>query len=367
VIACDDCLREAVLRNEALGYAEKSFTSTIQASELLRLPVDQMLARLERLEPGLVVRIDARIEEFLAAADGAPSAWAVCQHADEYPPAVAQLDDHPAVLFGAGREDRFAELTGTEAVAIVGARRASSYGREVAYGLANELSAIGLTVVSGMALGIDGAAHRGALQGGGRTVAVLAGGPDTPYPPSHRQLFGQILEVGCVVSESPPGTRAKRWAFPARNRIIAALSAITVFVEGTETSGARHTVDFADQLSTEIGAVPGPVTSPLSAGPNQFLFEGKAGLIRNTADVLDALKLNHSQRRLPEIADVEHAGLKGDVLECVASGDDTPRAIAQRLPLHTLREIVRTLGELELLGELVRDASGGYRRPRSRA
>lgn len=365
--ACDGCLRESLLRCEALRYAEANYSRTIDAAALLRLDPPELQSTLAELYPEVESRMEQDLSAMLLGDEQAPSSvWTVCRHDPEYPQRLLLLDDAPAVLYGIGKHGLLSELALTargesEAIAIVGARRASAYGREVAYSLANEASALGLTVVSGMALGIDGAAHRGALQGGGRTIAVLAGGPDVAYPRSHRLLHEQIVGAGCVVSENPPGTSAKRWAFVARNRVIAGLSAISVFVEGTEESGARHTMDFAEQMEACVGAVPGPVTSPLSAGPNAMLSKDQAVVVRDIADVLEVLSINlgHSLTAVASTPALE--GLRAEVFELVAAGDATPRAIAQSLPSSDAREIVQTLGQLELNGLIRREADGSYK------
>lgn len=359
--SCDICLRDSILFNEALRYAEREFTSTVSAAALLRLEPEEKLDTLRHVSPGIDERIAQRIDELLSAS--APSGeyvWTLCQHCAEYPNQLKRLPDAPNVLYGVGDERFMAEQTEESRVAIVGARRASAYGREVAYSMGNEASAIGLTVVSGMALGIDGAAHRGALQGGGRTIAVLAGGPEMPYPRSHRLLYEQIAATGCVIAESPPGTAAKRWAFVARNRIIAGLAAMTVFVEGSESSGARHTVKFAEDVGSLVGCVPGPVTSPLSAGPNGFLRGGDTLLVRDIADVIDSLGIEIERPQLPGIEAHLLNDLNAEVLELVATGQCHPRAISQALPERSMRDVVRTLGELELIGAIRRDAAGNY-------
>jgi DNA processing protein len=214
-----------------------------------------------------------------------------------------------------------------------------------------------------MALGIDGAAHRGALQAGGGTVAVLAGGPDSPYPRSHRLLYEQILETGCVISENPPGVEARRWAFVARNRIIAGISSMTVWVEGAESSGAKHTFDFADALGLPVGAVPGPVSSPMSAGPNGRLGLEGVRTIRGIDDVVAELAIELGPPRLPGI---EHGGtgLASLLLDHIAAGSRTPRELSAALGEYSPREISQALGNLELAGAVVREPSGEYRRLR---
>ena len=171
---------------------------------------------------------------------------------------------------------------------IVGARRASSYGREVARELGFGLATAGLVVVSGLSFGVDACAHRGALDGG-RTIAVLGSGPDIAYPAAHRSLWRRITERGLVISELPPGASPWRWTFPARNRIMAALAGMTIVVEAVGDSGSLLTAEVAGSLGHELGAVPGPVSARLSAGPNALLADRRARLIRDARDVLDVL------------------------------------------------------------------------------
>ncbi len=176
-------------------------------------------------------------------------------------------------------------------VAIVGSRRPSPYGEAVAEQLGLELAQAGVVVISGLALGIDAAAHRGALNAGGVTVAVMGTGVDIVYPAAHSGLAGAILAGGgALVSQFPDGTAPRRHNFPARNHTIAALSDVVVVVEASEGSGALITAEAALQLHKEVMAVPGSVFSPLSVGAHQLLRDG-AGLVQNSRDVLMALSL----------------------------------------------------------------------------
>ena len=177
-----------------------------------------------------------------------------------YPPLLAQLHDPPPCLHVRGA----VELLSEPAVAIVGARSCSSYGAQIAREVAREVALAGVVVVSGMARGIDGEAHPGALAAGGQTVAVLGCGIDRDYPRSHADLARRICERGAVVSEYPPGVEPAPWRFPARNRIIAGLCLATVVVEARERSGALITADFAMELGRDVFAVPGEITSALS-------------------------------------------------------------------------------------------------------
>ncbi|HEX8206032.1 MAG TPA: DNA-processing protein DprA, partial [Solirubrobacteraceae bacterium] len=243
-------------------------------------------------------------------------------------------------------------------VAIVGMRRASSYGRDVARALARDLAAAGVPVVSGMALGVDSDAHAGALDAGGLTVAVLASGADVPYPPSKRRLYEEIRRRGLVVSEMPPGFRARKWCFPARNRIIAGLGDLTIVVEAAERSGSLITADLAAKIGREVAAVPGPVTSPGAAGTNALLRDG-ATLVRNAQDVLDALfGVGNAPPPRRRTADGLDPPLRL-LLDAVAHGRDTVAALAGASPDQAEAALVG-LTELELRGLVRREPGGRY-------
>ena len=201
----------------------------------------------------------------------------------QLPPLLRSIHDPPPGLFVRGSAPL--DLLSRPAVAIVGARACSGYGASVARTLARELAAAGLVVVSGLARGVDGEAHRGALEAGGLTVAVLGCGVDRDYPAAHADLARRICELGLVVSEYAPGVEPAPWRFPARNRIVAGLCAATVVVEARERSGALITADLALEEGREVFAVPGEITSALSGGTNGLLKLGAAPLT-SAADVL---------------------------------------------------------------------------------
>ncbi|MCI0340519.1 MAG: DNA-processing protein DprA [Planctomycetales bacterium] len=201
-----------------------------------------------------------------------------------YPVALASVRDPPPVLWVRGRLDAADEA----AVAIVGSRRATEWGRGTAERLGREVAGAGATVVSGGARGVDAAAHRGALAGGGRTIAVLGNGLRAPYPPEHEALFGEIAGAGAVVTEFPLDEVPRPANFPRRNRVVAGLALGVVVVEATETSGAWHTVGSALEEGREVMAVPGRAGSPTSALPHQLLREG-AALVEGVSDILAAL------------------------------------------------------------------------------
>ena len=200
---------------------------------------------------------------------------------DDYPERLCDLGDPPPVLFALGS----LELLLAPCVAIVGTRRATSYGERITAELAGALARAGVTVVSGMARGIDGVAHRAALAAGGGTAAVLGTGVDVAYPASHRALHAEIAARGLVLSEEMPGDRASGGSFPKRNRIIAALATATIVVEAPHRSGALITASWATELNCHVGAVPGPIDVPQSAGTNALLRDG-AIMITDVADAL---------------------------------------------------------------------------------
>lgn len=207
----------------------------------------------------------------------------------EYPSLLRQLHYPPPILYYRGSLKKINQ----PAVAIVGSRRCTFYGREVAHRLAGELSTAGITVVSGMALGIDTAAHRGSLENSGYTAAVLGCGVDQCYPPDNADLMEQIIAAGVVLSEFPIGTEPLPIHFPQRNRIISGLSLGTVVVEATAKSGALITASYALEQNREVFAVPGNVGSPYSRGSHRLLKEG-ARLVESAADILEELNLNSS-------------------------------------------------------------------------
>ena len=202
-----------------------------------------------------------------------------------YPAALSELTDPPPVLFLKGRW----ELLSSPSVAIVGSRRATEVGRRAAETMGRILAQAGVTVVSGMALGIDGAAHRGALQGGGNTIAVLGSGFRVVYPGSHRSLFREIGERGLAVSEFLPHEAALPHHFPKRNRIIAALALAVVVVEAGQKSGALITVDHGLDLGRDIFVTPGSVENPQASGSNALLREG-ARVVPDPAGILQELE-----------------------------------------------------------------------------
>ena len=289
-----------------------------------------------------------------------PPAWSICGCRAGYPAQLLDLGERaPAVLFGLGERSALEGLDPDATVTIVGSRRATPYGLDVARSLARMLAGAGITIVSGMAFGIDAAAHEGALDGEGRTLAVLAGGPDVPYPASKRALHRRILATGgAVVAERAPGTRPEKWGFPARNRIMAALAGMTVVVEAAEPSGSLITAREAIDLHRNVGAVPGPITARVSAGTHGLIRDG-AALIRDAQDVLDEM-LGVGQTRVEAFGPRLDADLDA-ALRLVEAGNDTVDLLAGASGGEP-RACAVAMARLELLGYVSGSASGTYAR-----
>ncbi len=266
----------------------------------------------------------------------------------EFPPLLRAIHDPPAGLFVRGVGE--IELLGRAAVGVVGARSCSPYGAQVARMLGRELAAAGLVVVSGLARGVDGEAHRGALEAGGTTVAVLGCGIDRDYPASHAELAARIRATGLAVSEYAPGVGPAPWRFPARNRIIAGLCAVTVVVEARERSGALITADLALEEGREVLAVPGEITSALSRGTNDLLRLGATPLT-STSDVLELFGLSPSAAQAVELSEVADTVLVR-LRDGPASADELARVTGL-----AAGALASALTELELAGIAV--AAGG--------
>jgi len=354
-------LRRSWLLGALAPYIEKVATKTgsTRSPELLAL-ADEDLARL--MAPNDHERILERVarvsEGQMAEAIGRVGCWAVCHHdTDRFPPGLGVARDAPRALIGRGEQSILGDLEPEASVTIVGARRCSSYAREVAVGLGRDLARAGLIVVSGMAQGIDGAAHRGALESG-RTVAVLGCGADRAYPAVNRGVYRQICESGLVLSELPPGEGPWRWTFPARNRMMAAMSRLTVVVEAAFGSGSLITADLASEGAGSVGAVPGQVTSQVAAGSNELLHAG-AVFIRDAQDVLDAMLgvgVVSVERSGPQLDSLLFSALEVCEREGAEAG-----LIAEATGIG-IPEAAAALSRLELLGYLEGSALGSFTR-----
>ena len=356
--ACPDCLRRAWL----VARLGAQFDFARRRGRDLPLVFDLPDARLIAAVAGAArPEVEREYDGFDAAVALARCRSAgietICRCDCAYPSRLLSAPGAPAVLHVAGGRERLVRLLTADAVSIVGARRGSTYGLEVARSLGRSLGAAGLTVISGMALGIDSAAHAGTLEGAGATIAVLPAGAERPYPASKRGLYRRIVGTGVAVSELPPGSESRRWGFPARNRIIAGLSAMTVVVEAGERSGSLITAGVAEDLGRVLGAVPGRVTSVLSAGTNELLARG-ARVVRDAGDVLDAL-FGVGVRTVPEgpAGGPLRAELR-DLLDTIGGGCDTLGALAGCG--RPIEPILTGLAELELGGRIRREAGGRY-------
>lgn len=362
--ACGGCLRRAWLVASLAGHIDKAVDRSPgnRARELLALPDDELAEAMARSQAKSFLRRAAERDpvRMLEAVSGS-GAWAACRHDELYPEQLTDLSDAPAVIFGRGRPAILGGLERGAAVTIVGSRRPSRYGRELATELGAELAAAGFAVVSGMALGIDSAAQAGALRAGGLTIAVLGCGVDVAHPPRNARLHAEIAERGLVIGELPPGTEPRRWTFPARNRLMAALGAMTVVVEAREGSGSLITAEMAQSLNRDVGAVPGLVGSSPAAGTNALIREG-AHLIRGAQDVLDGLLGPGVERRSP-VAPVGPA-LEGDlvaVLDLVERGSGTGDSLARASGLEP-GPLATALVRLELAGYVRCNGDGRYER-----
>ncbi len=281
-----------------------------------------------------------------------------------YPQLLNQIPDPPPVLFVRG------ELTPADewAVALVGTRKPTTYGRETARQLAADLAGHRVTVVSGLARGIDAVAHRAALEAGGRTIAVLGSGVDQIYPPEHRKLAEEIIANGALVSDYPLGTKPEGINFPPRNRIISGLSLGVVVVEAGAESGALITADFAADQGREVFAVPGNISNPAAAGCNRLLRDG-AHVVTEARDILETLHMDslaakqEARQLLP--ADPTEAAILAQLTAEPVHIDDLSRAthlpaatLSSTLVMMELKGMVRQVGTMQYV--VAREAEGPY-------
>ena len=274
-------------------------------------------------------------------------------HDDAYPAALKEIYDPPPVLFHKGG------FTPEDAcgVAVVGTRRASAYGREACAYLVRDLAAAGVTIISGLARGIDAIAHTTALEAGGRTIAVMGTGIDVIYPAEHKQLAQRVADTGALVSEYPLGVRPDSRNFPRRNRLLSGLSLGVLVVEAPMDSGVMHTVRFALEQGRDVFAVPGSIFSPTSLGANRLVQDG-AKLVTDAADVLEELNVMRlEQPSLPGFAPLPAPeGIEAEVLQHIGAEpihiDEVRRQSA--LPVANVSS---TLSLLEIKG-LVKQVGG---------
>jgi DNA processing protein len=350
---CDACVARTWLIGRLAGHLDRVRG---RLEQVLALGDGELIAAVGGPERDRVRgQLDALDPEEVRARAAAAGLETICVCDPAYPAALRALSAPPALLHVAGGVERLLELSAEDPVALVGSRHPSPYGLEVARALGRGLSLAGLTVVSGMALGIDSAAHAGALEAGTPTLAVLPGSAHRPYPPAKRALHRRIIATGAAVSELGPGTSIRRWMFLARNRIIAGLSAMTVVVEAAEHSGALVTARVADELERPVGAVPGRVTTSAAAGPNGLLAAG-ARVVRGPQDVLDHL-YGAGVRRTVDVRAPPQPELR-PLLAAIADGHDTVAALTRAG--FGPDQGLAALAALELAGYVRRGAGGRF-------
>lgn len=317
----------------AAGLDSESAANLLQTRA--QVDLDRELAKIERVGASLLTPEDGN-----------------------YPSLLKNLPDPPLALYLRGTLTPQDDL----ALAVVGTRKATSYGRDAAAFFSRQLAQQGVTIVSGLAHGIDGAAHRGALEAGGRTIAVMGSGIDRIYPPDHAELARQITQQGALISEFPVGSKPEARHFPRRNRIISGLSLGVLVVEAPEQSGAMITATQAAEQGRDVFAVPGAIFSAASTGTNRLIQDG-AKLVITVEDILDELDIAHRK--------VEARTLTRQI---TPSGKDEPALLRflgrQPLPVDELvrqsglptAEVLSTLTLLELQGYVEDDGRGSYRR-----
>ena len=274
----------------------------------------------------------------------------------EYPPRLKEIHSPPWVLYIRGEllpEDE-------RSVAVVGTRKATAYGRESAYQLSYDMARAGVTIVSGLARGIDSVAHRAALEAGQRTIAVLGSGVDVIYPREHTSLADQVVQNGALISEHPPGTRPSAQNFPRRNRIMSGMTLGTVVVEADEHSGALITASHALEQNREVFAVPGSILSPSSRGTNRLIMNSAAKLVSDYKDVLEELNLSWVGQQMEMVALFPADDSESQVLqhvtyepihidEIIRSSGLNISTVSSVLAMMELRGIVRQIGGMNYI------------------
>lgn len=327
---------------DAFGSARGAWEATSQdliSAGLDRRTTDNLIQTRPRIDPSIEV-------PHLKAL----GAVAITRRDPRYPPLLAEIYDPPPVLYVRGTLDE----PDTQAIAMVGTRRASTYGKQAAERIAGDLGRAGVTVVSGLALGIDGASHRGALAAGGRTIAVLGNGLDRVYPSQHTGLAADIAHSGALVTEFPIGTKPDAMNFPRRNRVISGLTSGTLVVEAPLRSGALSTAGFATEQGRDVMAVPGSIFSPMSEGAHALIKDG-AKTVTCADDILAELRPSSVARQivateLLPLDDVERAILQALGHEPMHIDDIAHEAalpmtiVSSALTLMELKELVRATG-----------------------
>jgi DNA processing protein len=277
--------------------------------------------------------------------------YCILQGDEGYPAGFYDLVDPPSVVFAKGR---LSVALNSPIFAVVGTRRASGYGLEAAKWISETCASAGCAIVSGLALGIDGAAHKAALKQSGATIAILGCGVDVCYPPSHRHLYDHIAEEGLILSEYPPTSVVQKHRFPERNRLIAAIADAVVIVQAGEKSGALRTVDAALDLGREVYAVPGPITSIHFRGSHQLIQQG-ARILLDPKDMLRDFGMASSERQDSDSAVPERWRMLYDAI----TDSPTVSELAHRVQMP-IQSVYAGLLELELGGFIQKQPGGIY-------
>lgn len=363
---CEQCLRRSWLLRELAGHLEPV---RADLAELLALGDEELITAVGGRRRDELRRWHHRFapEPARMMTEGTGTEL-ICRCDARYPARLHDLPGAPAVLHVVGGMERFLTAAASEPVAIVGSRRASDYGTGVARSLGRALAGAGVPVISGMAAGIDAAAHDGALGGGvppagqlrwgggAPTVAVLPGAADEAYPPGARGLYRRIVREGAAVSELPPRVRVRSWMFLARNRIIAGLGAMTIVVEAGPKSGALLTARHAAELGRPIGAVPGRITTPQASGPND-LIRDRAHVVSGAQDVLDLLFEAGTRTASPDARPELSAELRA-LMTAIEAGHDTVGSLLRHGVLA--EQGLAALASLELAGYVRRGLGGRF-------
>jgi DNA processing protein len=367
--ACRDCLRRSWLLAELSSRLEYRANDHGRLLELLALDDAQLVRAIAGRRRGELRARYARFE----AEDMSPSedAAAICWHHSDFPRALTGRQA-PRMLYVAGGTQRLGALGAAPAVAIVGSRRATDYGMEMARSLARGLATSGVTVTGGLSDGIAVAAQAGALEVDGKTLTVMDGGLDVACPARRRVLYERVRSAGCAVAELPCGCDSRRWSKIARERIVVGMAELTIVVEADEGPSELVGARIAKALGHTVAAVPGRVTSPVSRGTHALLREG-AALVRGPGDALELLgrgNLPRSMNRAPRRIDGTPRQLSGTsqvpkleprlraTLEQVGAGRDTPAKLTAESA--DAGEVLLALSELELMGLLTRGDGGRY-------
>jgi len=335
-------VRLALLRSH-FGTLEKAWAAP--APELLKAGLDAGAAdNLVTSRPGIDLDKDlALIDKYRIKV--------ITFESPDYPALLKETHDYPAVLYVRGALN----AADANSVAVVGTRKATSYGRQVTEDIVGNLAMNGITIISGLARGIDTIAHRAALEARGRTIAVFACGLDIVYPPENLKLAKDILENGALISEHPLGTKPKPENFPRRNRILSGLSLGVLVVESGEKGGALITAGFAVDQNREVFAVPGSILSGMSRGPNRLIQDG-AKLVRNHLDILEELRLPVVSRQIEMNGALTLGGNESIIIKCISDEPAHVDEICRASGLNT-STVISCLAIMELKG-LVRPTGG---------